>query len=137
MPRGPEPEPRGRAVAQLTQLRFGRRGRHPDDRRPEHRRAVLRVGVCLRAAEPVMDVRGTRPVAERSERVPEAGRVGATRDEARELAPGRREVVEPNMRLDALQHAHVRSVPSEVEGGADGAPPSAPRTSRGTTPARG
>jgi hypothetical protein len=64
-----------------------------------------------------MDVHGSRAVAELAERVPEAGRVGAAGDEARDLAPRGDQVVPPDVRFDALEDVHLASVPQHnVEG---------------------
>ena len=101
VPRGAEPEAFGGGVAEVAHRRLGRRRLDADDAGAHHGRAVLGVGVGGRAAHAVVDVDGGDVVAERPERVPEAGRVGTARDEARDAAARLDQLVGADERLDA------------------------------------
>ena len=95
------PKPLGRRVAEVAHRRL-RRGRlDVHDLGSESRGAVLRVGVGSGSAHAVVDVDGRDVVAERAERVPETGGVGATRDEARDAPARLDELVGADERLDA------------------------------------
>ena len=72
-----------------------------DDLGAENRGAVPRVGVGSGSPHTVVDVDGRDVVAERAERVPETGGVGATRDEARDAPARLGELVSADERLDA------------------------------------
>ena len=96
-----EAEALGGGVAGLAQRRLGGVRLHVDDLSGHERRAVLGVGVGRVAAEAVVDVHGGDVVAELSQRVPEAGRVGTAGDEARDAAPRLQELVRADERLDA------------------------------------
>ena len=61
---------------------------------------MLGIGVGIGSAHAVMDVHGRDVVAERTERVPEAGRVGTARDEARDAPTRLDELVGADERLD-------------------------------------
>ena len=109
------PRPAVSRVPEVAQLRLGRGRGRVDDLRSERRGAVLGVGVRLGAPQAVVHVDGADAVPERPESVPEAGRVGAARHEARDLAAPRDELPGPDVRLDALEHVHGRSVPNGGE----------------------
>ncbi len=87
-------------VAQVAQLGLGAAGRL-DDSRPEPLGAERGVGLGLRPAELVVHVQRVDAVAERPERMPEAGRVGAAGDETEDVASRRDEVVRTHVLLDA------------------------------------
>src|SRR5439155_2032095 len=78
--------------------------------------AEARVLLRLVAPKLVVDVQGGDPVAERPERMPQAGRVGAARDEAEDLARGRDQVVLTDVLFDAraedsgLHRRHLRGL---------------------------
>src|SRR5581483_8178293 len=65
--------------------------------------APLGIGIRLGTAQPVVDVQCRHAIAERAERVPQAGRVGAAGDEAQDLAAGLDQLVAADVRLDALE----------------------------------
>ena len=109
---GTQAPPLGQPVPELAQLRLRRRRRRVDDLRLERLDAVLGVGVRLGAPEAVVHVDRANPIPERPESVPEARRVGAARHEARDLAAPRDQLPGPDVRLDALEHVHGRSVPN-------------------------
>ena len=92
----------GEGVAQVAERFFGGacgRGRF-DDLRSKLLAAEARVFVGLGAAQPVVHVQRTDAVAERAQRMPEAGRVRAARDEREHLAAGRDQLVTPDVLLD-------------------------------------
>ena len=115
-----EPVARDR-VAQLAQLRLGQARARPARRPP--RRARSR-----RSARPPRNRRraglwftcsAEYRVAERAQRVPEAGRVGAARDEAADLAAGLDQPVPADVLLDALaqrRRVHALILPEERRG---------------------
>ena len=77
---------------------------------------MLGVGVGGGSAHAVMDVDGRDVVAERAERMPETGGVGATRDEARDAPTRLDELVGADERLDARGQVghHTSSVTEEA-----------------------
>src|SRR5688572_865113 len=87
-------------MAELGLGRAGRRGRD-EDLRPEPLDTEARVLLGLLPTQAVVHVQRGDAVAERAEHVPEAGRVGAARDEARHLAAGGDQVVPADVLLDA------------------------------------
>ena len=99
-------QPVGRErVADLAQLVLGRPAAAVDDLGAEHVAAERRVLLRLRSAQSVVDVQRRDLVAELAQRVPEAGRVGAARDEAGHLAAGRDQPVPADVGLDRLPKA--------------------------------
>jgi hypothetical protein len=68
----------------------------------EHFTAETRVLFRLFSALVMVHVQGADPVAERPERVPEAGRVGSARDQAEHLAAGLDQVLGADQLLDSL-----------------------------------
>jgi len=64
----------------------------------------------------VVDVQRRDAVAERAERVVQAGRVGAARDEAQDVAAGLDQVVAPDVRLDALEDVQGVILPRDGGG---------------------
>src|SRR5207253_4170441 len=87
-------QPVGRdGVAQIAQLLLGRSASHLHHFRAEGLAAEARVPRRLLAAQAVVDVQRGDAVAELPQRVPQAGRVGAARDEAGDLAAGRDQLV--------------------------------------------
>ena len=95
-------------VADVPELRLGARRRRCDDVGTERFRAKSRVGVGFGPAEPVLHVKRRHVVAERAQRVPQAGRVGAAGDEAENVTAGRDQLVPADVHLDArAQRAHV------------------------------
>jgi hypothetical protein len=98
---------RSEPVPQLAQRGLGRSLRGMDDLGAEGDGAVVGVGVRLRAAETVVDMNGPDGVPELSQHVPEAGRVGSARDEARHLASFGDEALRPDVRLDTCRHVHA------------------------------
>ena len=79
------------------------------DLRAERLGAEARVLLGLGAAQLVVHVQRRDAIAERAEQVPEAGRVGAARDEARDLAAGRDQLVLADEALDPVaQLVHRR-----------------------------
>ena len=71
-----------------------------DHVRPERLAAETGVRLGVVAAQLVVHVHRGHPVAERTERVPEARRVGAARDEAADLAPRLDQVVPADVLFD-------------------------------------
>ena len=61
----------------------------------------------------MVDVERRDPVPERLQHVPEARRVGATGDEARDLAAGRDQVALADECLDAREHRRIVAQTSE------------------------
>ena len=119
----------GRAQPAWRGTSSGRRAARPRSSsalppgRPRRRscsRAPRRVRVGLRAAQAVVDVQRRDAVAELAQRVEEAGRVGAARDEAEHLAA----------RLDQVVPADVRLDPRELQASAAQPRASAPRFAR-------
>jgi len=75
-----------------------------DDLRAEALAAEAGVLVGFGPAEAVVDVQGRDAVPERRQHVPEAGRVGAARDEDGDVTSRRDEALVPNERLNALEN---------------------------------
>ena len=71
---------------------------------------MARVGLRLLATKAVGDVYGGDAVAEDAEDVPEAGRVGPSRDEARDLAARRDQVPAADPGFDALRDVRCHAV---------------------------
>src|SRR5579863_5890195 len=95
----------GDREALVAQLRLG--GAPPvelDHLGAEYVHTEARVLVRLRAAQLVVHVHRTDAVAERAERVPEAGRVRAAGDETAHLSPRLDQVVSADERFDSLEH---------------------------------
>ncbi len=93
----------GERVAQLAKRLLGGAAFRPalDHLRAEHLAAEAGVLLRLLAAEAVVHVQRVDPIAERPQHVPEAGRVGAARDERDDLAAGRDQLVAADVLLDA------------------------------------
>ncbi len=111
MPRRSKAAAGGQGIALFAERGLGRRRLGVHDLRVERRRAVRSVGVRVGAAQPVVDVHRPHVVAEPAERVPEAGRVGAARDETRQGATGLDQPVRADVLLDPLAQLHARMVP--------------------------
>jgi len=73
--------------------------------------AEARVGVGLRAPQPVVDVQRGDAVAELAERVVQARRIGAARDEAEGLAAGLDQPVPADVVFDAREEIQGGSLP--------------------------
>ena len=92
----------GDPVAQVAQLGLGAAApAQVDDLGAEPLPAEAGVLVRLGPAKPVVDVEGGHAEAQAAEHVPEAGRVGAARDEAGDLAAGGDQVERAHVRVDA------------------------------------
>ena len=84
------------------------------DLRAEHLAADAGVLVGVGAAQLVIDVDGSDPVAKLPERVPETGRIGAARDEAANPTARRDEPVPADVLLDPRtqrRRVHAAIVP--------------------------
>jgi hypothetical protein len=111
----PQAVRRGQAVAALAQLGLGPGAVRLDDLRAQGLAAEARVLVRLGAAQAMVDMDRRDGVTERAEGVPQAGRVGAARDEAGRRAAARDQVECANVRLDPLpqrRRVHPGIVPS-------------------------
>ncbi len=88
-------------VAELAELRLRQpsTGRLHDDG-AERPGAEAGIALGFLSAQTMVDVQRRDPVAERRERVPEAGRVRAARDEAGHVAAGRDELVPADLAFD-------------------------------------
>jgi hypothetical protein len=87
------------------------------DLRAELLDAPARVLIRLGAAQAVVDVQRRHVEAELAESVEEAGRVGAARDEAQDVATRRDQVVPADVRFDPVQELQIRSVPAPATEG--------------------
>src|SRR5262249_38928344 len=113
----------GLRVADRAQLRLARAARvELDDLRAELAFAETRIVVGLASAQPVVDVQGRDLVAELAERVQEAGRVGAARHEAQDLAARR----DPSGRADVRSDPPGGAPPSGAALALSGGSPAAP-----------
>ncbi len=83
-----------------------------DDGRAKGVTAERSVGLRLLAPQPMVHVHGGDAVAERSERVPEAGRVGAAGDETADLSAGLDQAVPADVLLDP--HPEGRRVHGDI-----------------------
>ena len=99
MPRRAQPVGRD-GVAQLAQLLLGRSAAHLHHCGAKDVTAKACVRSRLLAAQPVIDVQRRGAVAELPQRVPEARRVGAARDETGDVAAGRDQLVPADVLLD-------------------------------------
>jgi hypothetical protein len=105
VPGRPQAATRRQPVARVPQRRLGRsRDGRPavDHLGPERLATEACVSLRLVGAEPMIDVRGGDAVAELAEDVPQAGGIGAAGDEARDLAPGRKQVVPADRLRDPI-----------------------------------
>jgi hypothetical protein len=97
-------------VADLAQLILRRAAAPVDDLGAEVLDAEACIGLGFVPAQAVVHVQRRRAVAELAQHVPEAGRVGAARDEADQVASLRDQVVTPNEPLDAFLDVHANRV---------------------------
>ena len=100
--------PDAERVADVAQLGFGRAARGAlHDLGVEPLGAPRSVGVGLGAAQAVVDVQRRDAIAELAQRVVEARRVGAARDEAEHGAARLDQLVAADVLLDALENAQA------------------------------
>jgi hypothetical protein len=77
--------------------------------------APARIRVRLRAAQAVVDVQRGDVEPELAQRMKEAGRVGAARNQAQDLTTRLNQVVPADVRFDPAQKLQIPSVPGPAE----------------------